>query len=202
MTRKPTVYVVDDDPAVRRSLEWLVRSQGYDAEVYASAQEFLDLYDPAQPGCLVLDVRMPGMSGLELQRRLLAQNAPLPVIIISAHGEIPMAVRALKDGALDFIPKPLSRQLLLERIGEAIEKDARARRQRARRTDVSNRLSLLTPRQRQVMGLMVRGLPSKVIAADLGISQKTVAIHRAQIMARTGVESLAELVQLVIGAGA
>ncbi len=202
MTRKPTVYVVDDDPAVRRSLEWLVRSQGYNVEVYASAQEFLDLYDPAQPGCLVADVRMPGMSGLELQRELQARDVPLPVIIISAHGEIPMAVRAVKDGALDFIPKPLSRQHLLERIKEAVEKDQNARRERAKRTDASDRISLLTPRQRQVMELVVRGLPSKVIAADLGISQKTVAIHRAQIMTRTGAQSLAELVQLVIGVDA
>lgn len=196
MQADPTVFVVDDDAAVRESLCWLVESAGLNAESYATAQAFLDAYDPRQPGCLVLDVRMPGLSGLDLQEQLAAQGIMLPVIIITGHGEVPMAVRAMKGGAIDFIEKPFSDQLLLDRAREAIAQDAQNRVEQARRAEVAARLALLTPREREVMEMVVSGKANKQVGANLGISQKTVEAHRAQVMRKTRADSLAELVQL------
>jgi FixJ family two-component response regulator len=196
MQADPTVFVVDDDAAVRESLCWLVESAGLNAESYATAQEFLEAYDPRQPGCLVLDVRMPGLSGLDLQEQLAAQGIMLPVIIITGHGEVPMAVRAMKGGAIDFIEKPFSDQLLLDRAREAIAQDAHNRVEQARRAEVAARLALLTPREREVMEMVVSGKANKQVGASLGISQKTVEAHRAQVMRKTRADSLAELVQL------
>ncbi|MBN1344893.1 MAG: response regulator transcription factor [Phycisphaerae bacterium] len=190
-----TVFIVDDDAAVRRSLEWLIRSQGLVAESFGSADEFLEMHNPAQGGCLLLDIRMPGMSGLELQERLQLLECPLPIIIITAHGEVPTAVRAMKGGAVDFIEKPLRKQELLERIEQALRIDASNRMGRAEQDACRDRFSRLTSRERDVMKLVVSGRPSKSIATELGISPKTVAIHRARIMEKTGCESIPELVQ-------
>ncbi len=195
---KPTVFVVDDDHAVRQSLELLIRSVGLRAETYASAQEFLDALDPARPGCLVLDIRMPGMSGLELQRYLRERNIGLPIIMVTGHGDVPVAVRALKNGAVDFIEKPFSKQLLLERIRDSLDQDGRLRQEQARQAGIQNRLKSLTPRERSVMELVVSGKSNKEVAAELGVSKKTVEVHRAHIMQKMEAESLAELVEQAV----
>lgn len=193
-----TVFVVDDDHAVRKSLELLLKSVGLSAATYPSAQEFLDAYDPSSPGCLVLDVRMPGMSGLELQRTLRERGVEIPTIVITGHGDVPVAVRALKDGALEFLEKPFSKQMLLEHIREALRHETRRRAQRDRAVDAGERLAALTKRERQVLELVVAGKVSKEIAAELGLSKKTVDVHRAHVMHKLKVESVAELVQLVV----
>lgn len=199
---KPTVFVVDDDAAVLDSLKLLLRSVGLEAETYTSAREFIAAYDPDARGCLVLDVRMPGMSGLELQERLEALGSTLPVIFITAHGDVPMAVRAVKAGAVDFIQKPFSDQELLDKIQHAMEENARARAAAADREEVSARIASLTPRERQVMELVVAGKANKVIAHELGLSQRTVEIHRARVMEKMQAASLPELVQMVMRADA
>ncbi|MBW7906654.1 MAG: response regulator transcription factor [Phycisphaerae bacterium] len=193
-----TVFVVDDDPAVRKSLELLMRSVGLPVQTYRTAQEFLDRHRPEQPGCLVLDVRMPGMSGPELQRHLKETGADLPTIIITGHGDVPVAVRAMKDGALEFLQKPFSTQLLLEHIRAALDRDVERREALARRSSVAARLAALTERERQVMELVVSGKISKEVAAELGISKKTVDVHRARVMQKLQVQSLPELVELVL----
>lgn len=195
-----TVFVVDDDPAVRDAVRQVVLSVGLAVETYSTSQEFLDKYDPARPGCLVLDVRMPGRSGLDLQRELSQRGIALPVIIITGYADVYLAVRALKAGALDFIEKPFSSQVLLERIEEAIEKDRQARKENATRAEFAVRLDSLTPRERQVMDLVVDGQPNKAIAAELGLSLKTVEGHRAHVMEKMKVSSLAELVRLAVTA--
>jgi len=196
MNRKPTVFVVDDDEAVRQALGLLIRSAGLDVETYDSAKQFLEAYEPARPGCLVLDVRMPGMSGPELQEKLAAQRITIPVIIISGHGDVPTAVRAVKRGAVDFIQKPFDDQVLLGRIEQAISLDAETRRDQAEQADVAARLARLTPREREVMDLLVAGMASKQIAFKLGLSRKTVDIHRAHVMMKLGIDSLADLVRM------
>ena len=193
-----TVFVVDDDKAVRKGLRILMKSVGLAVETFASAREFLDAYDPDRPGCLVLDVRMPGMSGLELQARLAEQAIEIPIIFLSAHGDVPMAVRAVKMGALDFIEKPFRHQVLLDLIQQAIEKDAQDRREREKQQSVHMRLELLTERERQVLDLVVAGEPNKAIADDLGISEKTVEFHRSNVMKKMGVYSLPDLVRAVL----
>ncbi len=198
MQQKPIVYVVDDDQAVRDSLRWLIESVGLNVETYASAQAFLEAYYPGRAGVLVLDVRMPGMSGLELQNALASQELRLPVIVITGHGDVPMAVRAMKAGALDFIQKPFNDQELLERIHEALERDAPIRFERAERAEVVARLAQLTPRELEVMTRVVAGKPNKAIAAELGISKKTVEVHRARIMEKMQAESLADLVRIAL----
>ncbi len=199
---KPTVFVVDDDAAVLDSLKLLLRSVGLEAETYTSAREFIADYDPDARGCLVLDVRMPGMSGLELQERLEALGSTLPVIFITAHGDVPMAVKAVKAGAVDFIQKPFSDQELLDKIQHAMEENARARAAAADREEVSARIASLTARERQVMELVVAGKANKVIAHELGLSQRTVEIHRARVMEKMQAASLPELVQMVMRADA
>lgn len=198
MFAEPTVFIVDDDEAVRDSLRWLMKSVGLAAETYPSAQAFLDSYDPQRPGCLVLDIRMPGMSGLDLQELLPERGVELPLIFISGHGDVPMAVRALKSGAFDFIEKPFNDQLLLERVQRAIEADAAQRRERSARADITARMALLTPREREVLDRVVAGASNKGISRDLGVSLKTVEAHRARVMEKLQAGSLTELVRLVL----
>lgn len=198
---EPTVFIVDDDSAVLKGLRLLVKSLRMNVETYLSAQEFLDSYDPARPGCLVLDVRMPGISGLELQEELRQRNINIPVIIMTGYGEVAVAVEAMKKNAMEFLEKPISDQVLLDRIQKAIAKDARIRKEQAVKKTITSRLALLTPRERQVMHLVIAGKLNKVIAHELGISPKTVEFHRSNIMKKMKVESLAELVRLVIESG-
>lgn len=198
----PTVFVVDDDRAMRDSLRWLLESVGLSVRTYATATEFLREYEPSQPGCLVLDVRMPGMSGLDLQAELARRDAALPTIIVTGHAEVTMAVRAVKAGALDFIEKPFSDQLLLDRVRQALEIDRQDREVRRRRAEALRRLESLTAREREVLELVVAGKANKEVAAALKLSTKTVEVHRAHVMAKMGAESLAELIRMAILAGA
>ena len=196
MEPESTVFVVDDDADLRESVGWLLESAGLRVKSYSTAQEFLNRYEPEEPGCLLLDVRMPGLSGLDLQEELRRRGVPPPIIIMTGHARVPMAVRALKDGAIDFIQKPFSDQSLLERIRQAIDLDRRTRQMRVECTKFAALLDHLTPREREVMNLVIAGKPNKIIAADLGISSKTVEIHRGRVMEKMQVESVAELVRL------
>jgi two-component system, LuxR family, response regulator FixJ len=194
----PIVFIVDDDEAVRNSLRLLVKSVGLPASSTNSAQEFLASYDPAHPGCLVLDVRMPGMSGIELQQHLNLRGAVIPVIFITGHGDIPMAVEAMQQGAFDFLQKPFRDQDLIDRIQRALEKDRKSRDELTQRNRIRERLDTLTPREREVLYLIVSGKPNKIMAADLGLSQRTVEIHRARVMEKMGASSLAQLVRMTL----
>jgi RNA polymerase sigma factor (sigma-70 family) len=194
---KPTVFVVDDDDAVRNMIGQLVEAVNLDVETFSSAQEFLDSHDPARPGCLILDVRMPGMSGIKLQAGLLDRNICLPIIFVSGHGDVPMAAEAFKKGAVDFIEKPFRNQALLEQIQIALAKDARLRQDQAKREAAKAKFALLSPREREVMELVRAGRPNRVIAEELGLSQRTVEAHRAGIMEKLQVNSVAELVTMV-----
>jgi RNA polymerase sigma factor (sigma-70 family) len=199
---KPTVYVVDDDVEVLGAVRFLLRTVGLNVETFASGDEFLEGYDAERPGCLVLDVRMPGMSGLELQQRLGARGSPLPVIFISAHGDIPMAVRAVKAGAVDFIEKPFRDQELLDKIQKAIELNATMREKLEDREAIRTRIESLTPRERQVMELVVQGKSNKAIARELEVSQRTAETHRARVMEKMRADSVAELVRMALQAPA
>ncbi len=193
-----TVFVVDDDEAVRASLKLLLKTLGLPAETYASAQEFLATFDARRGGCLVLDIRMPGMSGLELQGELNTRGAILPIIFITGHGDVPMAVEAMQRGAMDFLQKPFRDQDLLDRITEALAKDRAGRELLGNRERIRARVAGLTPREREVMDLVTQGKANKVIAADLDLSQRTVEIHRAHVMEKMGANSLAHLVRMAI----
>jgi FixJ family two-component response regulator len=195
---QPTVFVVDDDPAMRASLRWLIESVGLAVQTSSTAQEFLNTYDPSSPGCLVLDVRMPGMSGLDLQAEMAARRIELPILIITGYAEVPIAVRAMKAGAFDFIEKPFSDQTLLDRIRKAISVDLNARREREELSAALKRLDNVTPREHDVMDRVVAGKSNKVIAAELGLSMKTVEVHRKRVMDKMGAESLADLIRLVV----
>jgi len=195
-----TIYVVDDDEGVRNSLRFLLKSVGLATRALASAAEFLLSYHPDHPGCLVLDVRMPGMSGLELQQQLNLRGATIPVIFITGHGDVPMAVEAMQHGAFDFLQKPFRDQDLIDRIQKALERDRHNRATLAQHAAIRQRLESLTPRERQVLALMARGKPNKAMAGDLGVSQRTVEIHRARIMEKTAADSLAHLVRMVMDA--
>jgi FixJ family two-component response regulator len=198
MAREPMVFIVDDDDAVRRFLSGLIQSIKVRVSAHASAQDFLDAYEPGCPGCLLLDVRMPGMSGLELQRELAERSINLPVIILTGHGDVPVAVQAMKAGAVDFIEKPFNNELLLDRIQMAVVQSVRAESVRAERNEMLKRLELLTLRERQVFDLVVAGEVNKVIAHRLTISEKTVEIHRANVMRKMDARSLAALVQMAV----
>lgn len=200
MNTEPTVYVVDDDASVRNSLRWLIKSAGLHVAAYANAKEFLTGYDPDCPGCLVLDVRLPGRSGLDLQQKLADEGIGLPVIIVTGYGDVPNAVRAMRTGALDFIEKPFNDRVLLDRVRQAVDLDIQNRRDRAERADITARLALLTPREKEVLDRVVDGRLNKQIANELGISAKTVEAHRAQVMVKMRAGSLAELVRLAQGA--
>jgi FixJ family two-component response regulator len=193
---EPTVYVIDDDQAVRDSLALLLKSMGQKARLFDSAQAFLDQYDPDMSGCIVLDIRMPGMSGVELQQRLKSMRCTIPVIFITGHGDVPMAVEAMHQGAFDFIQKPFRDQELLDRINQALSWDHEHRSEDERRRSVQERFGSLTPREREVMDCVVRGLANKVIAMDLDLSQRTVEIHRARVMEKMNARSLADLVRM------
>jgi FixJ family two-component response regulator len=192
------VHVVDDDEAVRSSLRFLIRSVGLQSQVFDSAVNFLKSYDPRQPGCLLLDVRMPGMSGLDLQQELNRRGATIPVIFITGHGDVPMAVAAMQFGAFDFLQKPFRDQDLLDRVQRAMARDAESRGRLAERAGIKERLATLTPREAEVMRLVTAGKANKVVGAELGVSQRTVEIHRAHVMDKMGAGSLAELVRMVL----
>jgi FixJ family two-component response regulator len=194
----PMVFIVDDDGAVRNSLRLLVKSVGLPASTANSAQEFLTTYDSAHPGCLILDVRMPGMSGIELQQQLNLRGAVIPVIFITGHGDIPMAVEAMQQGAFDFLQKPFRDQDLIDRIQRALEKDRVSRDELTQRSRIRERRETLTPREREVLDLVTSGKPNKIMAADLGLSQRTVEIHRARVMEKMGASSLAQLVRMTL----
>lgn len=197
---KPVVHVVDDNPAVRDAIRWLVEQVGLSARTYATAQEFLSACDPAMRGCLVLDIRMPGISGLDLQDRLQKQGIHLPVIIITGHGDVPVAVRAMKAGALEFLQKPFNDQTLLDAIHAALEKYHAIWAQQDQSHHTVRNLSALTPREQKVLDLLRHGKPNKVIAYELGLSVRTVEGYRARIMEKMGARSLGQLIEMVVQA--
>lgn len=193
---KSVVFVVDDDDGVRRAMGTLMESVGYAYVAYASAVEFLRHYDAAQPGCLILDIRMPEMSGLELQQELNQRGLQIPVIFVTGHGDVPMAVDAMKKGAFDFVQKPFRDQDLLDRVNRALQTDAAARQESAGKDEVLHRCGTLTPREKEVMALIVEGKANKVIAMDLNLSERTVEIHRARVMEKMKARSVAQLVKM------
>jgi len=193
----PTVFLIDDDPAIRDAVGLLLRANGLAVETFASAVDFLESDAVQRPGCLLLDVRMPGMSGLDLQKRLQEMDCRMPIIFITGHGDVPMAIRAMKAGAFDFVEKPFQAQALLDRLHEALALDAQERRRQARRNDVAARLALLSPREQEVMERVAAGQYNKVIAADLGISISTVEIHRKRVMEKLQATSLSDLIQML-----
>ena len=194
--QEATVFVVDDDPAIRKSLRWLIESVGLKVQTHELASEFLESYSPDIPGCLVLDIRIPGMSGLELQEKLRERGYDIPVIIVSGYGDVPMAVRAMKAGAIDFLEKPVSDQVLLDYIQKGIETDIKNKQNRIQNQDLMERKELLTRREREVMEYVVAGFSSREIAGTLNVSFKTVEAHRAKIMKKMQARSVPKLIQM------
>jgi len=197
MSKEPTVFLVDDDQAIRDSLRFLMKSVGLNIECFANAQDFLEAYQGERPGCLILDVRIPGMSGMELMERLWRKGCKLPVIIISGHADVALAVRAMKGGAIDVLEKPFKDQVLLDRIHDAFERNERVLRAEAEKSKILARLDLLTPREREVLDLLVEGTPTKETAMKLGISPKTLSIHRTHILEKMDVKTVTDLVRLI-----
>ena len=193
---EPTVFVVDDDASVRRSTERLIRIAGFKVQTFESARDFLNYLRPEGPACLVLDVRMPGLSGLDLQKELSQSGKQIPIIFMTGHGDIPMSVRAMKAGAVEFLTKPVKQRTLLEAIRAAVERDRAAFQARATTEDLRARYGQLTPREGEVMSLVVAGLLNKQVAGELDTSERTIKFHRAHIMQKMGAESLAELVRM------
>ncbi len=198
MSRQPTVFIVDDDAAVRDSLELLLDSVGLAVESFASAHLFLEGYDPIRPGCLLLDIRMPNMDGMELQKILNERKITVPVIFITGHGEVSLSVKALKAGAMDFVEKPFDNEILLKRIQDALRLDKDIRQEASEKAYILKRCSLLTPREKQVMAHLTQGKSNKEIAVILQLSHRTVEVHRARLMDKMQVKSVAELVPLVL----
>jgi len=200
-TREPTVFVVDDDDAVRTMVGRLIASVGLCVETYGTAEEFLAAYKPSRPGCLVLDVRMPGMSGLELQDKLAANHIGLPIVFLTGYGDVPMAVHCLQEGAVHFIEKPFREQALLDAVHKALEQDRQRREEQARRADARARLASLTDREQDVLRLVVAGKANKEIAAELGVSIKAIEAHRTRILSKMKVRRTVDLVRAVVLAG-
>ena len=198
----PIVYIIDDDDGMRRALGLLLTTVGFKTAAFANPKDFLTQFKAECAGCLVLDIRMPGMSGLELQQLLNRTGCMMPVIFITGHGDVPMAVQAMKEGAFEFIQKPFRDQDLLDQINHALQQDAGNRTTLARKTEVLRRLDSLTPRERQVMDMVVDGAANKVIAIDLALSERTVEIHRAKVMEKMGARSVAHLVKLQLSVAA
>ena len=195
-----TVFVVDDDPAMRESLSWLLQSAGLTVETFESAEHFLSRCDPSRPGCLLLDLKLPGKSGLELQNDLASRDLNLPIIFLTGYAEVPTAVRALKTGAFDFLEKPFGDETLLDCVRRALDQDRRNREAKEQISSVTVKLTRLSPREREVMELMIAGKPTKVIAAELGLSPKTVEVHRGRVMRKMEVRTLPHLVRQVMEA--
>ena len=198
MYTSSTVYVVDDDPAMRDSLSWLLSSVNLKAETFASADDFLARWEPSHPGCLLLDLRMAGMNGLELQERLVERGHEIPIIFISGHGDVPTAVRAMQAGAVEFLTKPFSERFLLERVRVALESDIEARRKRRELETVKARYAVLTPRERQVLTRVITGMVNREVAEDLAISPKTVELHRSNLMKKMHADSVPDLVAMCL----
>lgn len=197
----PTVFVVDDDPSVRRALERVLQAAGLEVSTHATAQDYLDRYDPDSPGCVVLDLAMPGLSGLELQDALLARGAPPPIVFLTGCAGVPDSVQALKRGAVEFLTKPVDETTLVDAVRKAFESDGIARAARTELAGISRRLRLLTARETQVLRCIVAGLLNKQTAGELGMAEKTVKVHRARIMEKMQARSFAELIQLAARAG-
>jgi FixJ family two-component response regulator len=195
----PTAYVVDDDESIRTLWRWLMESNGIAVRTFATAAEFIESYRNGDAGCLVLDLKLPGMSGLELQEYLRRRDIEIPIVFVTGHGDVPAAVSALKGGAVDFIQKPFSHREVLAIIEKAFQRDAEIRRTRVQRLAVSGRLAALTDRERDVLRRVIEGKPNKIIAGELDISMKTVEFHRSKVMEKMGVDSVAALVQLTLG---
>ena len=194
----PTVFIVDDEEAVSDSISMLLRSVGLPTQTFPDATRFLAEYRPEQPGCLLLDVRMPRMSGLELQQELNRRRYTVPVVFITGHGDVPMAVEAMRAGALDFLQKPFNDDELIRRVQKALDQDAKERELLRRREELERRWNELTPREREVADRVVAGQANKVVALELDISERTVELHRARIMQKMGARSLAQLVQMAL----
>ncbi|HVO84459.1 MAG TPA: response regulator [Syntrophobacteria bacterium] len=193
---EPIVFVVDDDPSVRRSLGRLIRSAGFTVESFPSAQDFLERPRPDISGCLVLDIHMPGVSGLDLQEELAAAEVNLPVIFLTGYGTVPASVRAMKAGAVDFLEKPVDDRALVDAIHQAVERNRRARREQAEIREIERRIELLSPREREVFSLLLTGMLNKQIASELGTTEKTIKVHRGRVMEKMQASSMAELVRL------
>lgn len=195
---EPTVFIVDDDEAIRNAINFLMRTEKLNAETFASAEEFLDYYKPQWPGVVILDVRMSGMNGLQLQETLNDKSIHIPIIIVTGHGDVPMAVQAMKMGAHDFVQKPFENEELLAKVRQCIDLDSQRRREEHSHDDVERRLASLTVRERQVMEMLIEGKRNKVIAGELGISSRTVEAHRSKIMEKMEVHSLSEVVRIAL----
>lgn len=198
MELQQSVFIVDDDPAMRESLEFLIDSVGLKPRTFASGAAFLDRVQPDWAGCAIVDVRMPGVSGLELQERLNERNIKLPIIVVTGHADVPMAVRAMKSGALDFVQKPFNDQVMLDLVNRALEMDYQKRREMAQFEELQIFYDRLTPREREVMEHVVAGYSNKQVAAALGLSEKTIEVHRSRVMAKMECDSVAELVQMAM----
>lgn len=193
-----TVFIVDDDPLVRSLIAAMVNAAGLIAESFASAQDFLAEFDPARPGCLVCDVSMPGMSGLELQQQLNARGAPLAVIFITAKADVPTAVSAMQQGAYDYLLKPFSDDVLIDCVQKALSRDRETRRSISEIADIRERRARLTEREREVLGYLIHGTPNKAIAHELGIAQRTIELHRSNVLNKMGARSIAQLVRMIM----
>ena len=197
----PVVFVIDDDPSVRSSLKFLLSSMGLQVESYDSAETLLQRKPPDAPSCLVLDVRLRGLSGLDFQRELAARNRQMPIIFITGHGDVPMSVKAMKAGAIDFLTKPVREQEMLDAVTGALERDRKRRAEEKSNSDARARFALLTPRERQIMALVTGGLMNKQVAGKIGISERTVKIHRGNVMRKMRTKSLADLVMIAESLG-